>query len=429
MVIFMANVRARIGAILTFKDGSTATVNEGDCVTGLRYTYNKKEYTLDGCVRVVCARTAAYTGTPTTCPPEPYVHNYVTPTQLIIDSSTEHHAVMTRVNIADILSIEDVSTGHGEENISVGVGPQYRPLSEVLAAAEPGSVIELKGDTFEDDIVIKNGVMLSCDDKTVLAGAVKFEGSGFIMGGMITGPITMNTVPAEGDTESAPVNVVLSNVELTEKGTIEVYAIDRLTVENCYFHDHVFEASKGYMIRMRTEANMVIDIRDNTFGPEPAACYNYIECLAKLGDGSRVVKNMCLDKCCSHNVVNFYNAQDGATIVVSDNEHATADFMRIGFKGNVQDVTVRLENNVFGPCVRIDPAYNGYLCVQPYGTATTSFKGVTIELNNNECDVVQEMHLLTTSTTLAWTKETMPTVIIDGAVQHMPTPKAAVSTY
>ncbi|MCM1230113.1 MAG: hypothetical protein NC489_08270 [Ruminococcus flavefaciens] len=425
----MANAVARIGAILTFKDGSTAVVNEGDCVTGLRYVYGKKEYTLDGCVRVVCARTTTCNAGPSTCPPEPYVQNYVTPTQLIIDSSTEHHAVMTKVNVADILSIESVQSHDPDESIIVGVGPQYRPLADVLDAAEKDSIIFLQGDTFEGDITVKNNVVLMCDDKTVLAGAVRFEGSGVIVGGTVTGPVSMHPATAEEGADPVPACITLSGVELTDKATLEVYAIDQLTVDSCYFHDHTFDATKGYMIRMRTETNMVIDISGNTFGNEPAASYNYIECLAKLGDGSRIANNIGLETCCVHNMMGLYNAQDGATITIENNEYFNADFLRIGFKGNVQGVTVAVKDNVLGPCVRPDPKYNGYICVQPYGTATTSFKGVTIEMDDNQCDVEQEAYLLTTSTTIAWTKETMPTFKSNGKTHALPCAKVGVTTY
>ena len=166
---------ARLGVVLKFADGKEVILNEGSCVTGLRYMYNKKEYTLDGCVRVICARTTAYSNGPTTCPPEPYMQDYITPTQLVIDSSTEHHATLTKVNIADILDIEDAYDEHDTGEIPTtsvgGEDAKYKTLQDAIDAMERGDIdgeLVLEEDVVEN-LVVRGTVMLDLNGHTITA--------------------------------------------------------------------------------------------------------------------------------------------------------------------------------------------------------------------------------------------------------------------
>lgn len=406
---------ARLGVIVKLSDDKSVILNEGDCVTGLRYTYNKKEYVLDGCVRVICARTVANANGPTTCPPEPYTQNFITPTQLILDSSTEHRATLTRVNIADIIDIAAVQTVHGDEPVVIGSGSQYRPIGDVLAEVEPGTTVSLLGDTFEDPITVANGVALVCDENTVLAGPVILMGSASITGGKITGPVTINAAPTAltADATAKPESVIITGAEFTDKAIVKIDGATNVAITNCHFHDNVFDTERGYLVTIASENEMTLIMEGNTFGAEPKASYNLIECRGKLLSGSSISKNRFEADCCTHNQINLYNIADDAEIVVSENWCAySANLVRVGFKG-APIGTVIMEKN---SCDATEHGeWGGLFLIQPYGSKTTSMKGLTIHLNGNVVPEGEQIgYLYANSSEMQFTSETTPTIYLNG---------------
>lgn len=411
---------ARLGVIIKLSHDKAVVVNEGDCVTGLRYVYNRKEYTLDGCVRVICARTSSYAGGPTTCPPEPYTQNYITPTKLIIDSSEEHRATLTEVNIADIIDIESVGL-HGN-NIVVGPGAEYKPLGDVVSAAEEGAVIELMPGAYEGDVVLNKDVTLVLDPDTELTGALTFTaGNAAVIGGKVSGPVTIGDDMTRSI--SNPVIAQFDCVEFTGDAKIVVnQGVDMLNIGGCTFGGHnMATGKKEYLIHVKGESEIQLNINDCMFNEEPKESYNLIEILGILKDGSSITGNYFNTKCVAHNCISIYNAVDGANILIAGNHYGPDVYKnRLGLKGNPQNVKITFQDNISD-----DPApdtWAGLLMIQPYGSATESMAGVTLVFDNNDNKGNPFCYLYAGKSDTQWTADNVPTIYIDGEKIAVPGP-------
>lgn len=104
----MANAVAKIGVRLTMDTG-TVTLFEGDIVSDLVYMKSGVKKVINGSVRVINASTSSNNTSIESCPPEPYVHRYISPVSIVIDSSEQYEAEMVTVNILDIISIGTIN--------------------------------------------------------------------------------------------------------------------------------------------------------------------------------------------------------------------------------------------------------------------------------------------------------------------------------
>lgn len=137
---------SKIGVILTV-NGKNITLFEDDSVSGLQFqVQGGKPVTLDGKIRVIVATTKANSTTPDVCPPEPYVHRYVTPTSIVLDHSDEHDAKLIKIDINNILAIDKVNDVFATPEYDLN-GEVYYTLEEALAAAQPGDVIVMNRNT------------------------------------------------------------------------------------------------------------------------------------------------------------------------------------------------------------------------------------------------------------------------------------------
>lgn len=151
----MATAIAKVGVELSMGQAKI-TLFEGDVVSGLVYEVSGKQKEIDGQIRVINATTRANSSIPDECPPEPYVHKYITPMSLMIDSSDVFEAELVKV---DINSIRDVKTVNGENITAVVDGFPFGRLSDAVkyAAIKYGTdpvTIYLTGDTATDDEVV-----------------------------------------------------------------------------------------------------------------------------------------------------------------------------------------------------------------------------------------------------------------------------------
>ncbi|MCM1230114.1 MAG: hypothetical protein NC489_08275 [Ruminococcus flavefaciens] len=169
---------ARLGAVIKIGPDKEFIVNEGDCIQGLVYNLGKTQVELDGCVRVICARTTNYTGGPTDCPPNPYTQNYIAVTQLIVDASTAHNAQIHRINISDIVDITKVLPEHGADDGTVptttvgGENSEYKTLQDAIDAMERGDFVgEIALDTdMAESVTIKGDVIINLNGHTLTPG-------------------------------------------------------------------------------------------------------------------------------------------------------------------------------------------------------------------------------------------------------------------
>lgn len=111
--------------------------------------------------------------------------------------------------------------------------------------------------------------------------------------------------------------------------------------------------------------------------------YHVFEPNFTLADGTRIANNYFTKDCCTHNIINIYDVEDGATIYIENNTfECSRNAIRIGLKGN-KKCTVIIRNNKYLSTDEKD-MWKGLVIIQPYGAATESFENVKIILEGNE---------------------------------------------
>ena len=169
-----------IGVQLNLADNAAVTLYEGDLVKGLRYQSGNTVKTVDGTVRVIQATTKVISSVPTTCPPEPYVHKYITVNALVIDTSDVYDADLVKIDTANILGIGSVN----DDVLSCVVnGAFYPDFMSAFNAAESGSTITVMQDVDVgvDQLKIPVGkdiTIQGLDQSVVMKGRISCEASG-----------------------------------------------------------------------------------------------------------------------------------------------------------------------------------------------------------------------------------------------------------
>ena len=105
-------VNAALSIWVTFDDGTKWLISEGDIIYGLTYRISSVEtaYLDAGRVRVIQANTKPNTSTENSCPPEPYVQDYIAITNLVIDVSAINYADLIKIPIKNMITIKDVKS-------------------------------------------------------------------------------------------------------------------------------------------------------------------------------------------------------------------------------------------------------------------------------------------------------------------------------
>lgn len=119
-------------------------------------------------------------------------------------------------------------------------------------------------------------------------------------------------------------------------------------------------------------------IKDCEFAANERA-YNAMELNAELADGTNISNNN-FGLVCTHNIINIYDVEDGATIDINDNIFAkAANGIRIGVKGS-KSATINIKRNAYNSTDSGE--YAGLLLIQPYGKATVDMGGIVINLDD-----------------------------------------------
>ena len=183
----------------------------------------------------------------------------------------------------------------------------------------------------------------------------------------------------------------------------------------CTFEGHNL-TTKTMPISVATDAPIKMVIEGNTFGEENEHSYNLIDVYGKLADGSSISNNDFKIGSCTHNSISLYNVEEGASVMINNNKNAA---IRIGFKGEPK-CTVTCEGNSY--VASDDPDYDGLLLVQPYGTHTTSFAGMTLNINKTikPAADTQLYYLYAGENDTKFTEENMPTIYVDGVLDENP---------
>lgn len=226
---------------------------EGDKVTGLTYMSGNTVKTIDGAVRVIQAVTKANSTVPTTCPPEPYVHKYVTPNALIIDTSEQYKAVLVPIDITNIIAIGAVN---GVGNAATIGDKTYGTLEEAIASAEPGA-----------DIVFTQPAVVN--QILTVTNSVNLDGNGNAIryGGDTLANMALITVSGKEDVTIKHMTVETN--KLVKHG-IQLYSANNAVVEDVLVNGGPYTA-----ILVNSSQNVLIKDCSLTASSEAYCCLEY----------------------------------------------------------------------------------------------------------------------------------------------------------
>lgn len=405
----MAKATPIIGMTLTMDDGTVVNVFEGDIIRGLTHKVNGELVTIDECaVRVIGATTKAQSAGPQGCPPEPYLAAYIIPTMIVADSSDENKAILDRIDIANIVRVGEVLDPDAAAGaIIIGPGDQYKPLADVIEEAEAGATIKLMPGTYDAPVNVTKDLTI-IGDKT---------GATFLTGKITAGAPKARA--AEGGVVES-VKVSLADLNLTGDSLITLEpGVSSFEMRGCTFggHNIVKTGSSNVMpIHVKTQAPILMKVVGNKFIDEPVDGYNLFELDCFLKNGSVFDGNTFTLNSCSHNLINIYGIDDGANVRVVNNVAYKLGLVRVGPKGDPKG-TILMENNTYDCDIPEDmKKYAVLFLVQPYGAASDTMKNLTIICNKTTKPAAATYvgYLWMTSTSMQFTKDTVPTVVIDG---------------
>ena len=132
---------------------------------------------------------------------------------------------------------------------------------------------------------------------------------------------------------------------------------------------------------------------DNTVYEEDvqSGIFNFFELNCAVANGSKFNNNTFVKGSCSHNMINFYQVEDGTeetptVIEVKNNVFDCAidsNPIRIGCKGAPKNVEFYFEGNEYTPDPGTDHDWTGLFFIQPWTTETTDMGGISIYLKHN----------------------------------------------
>lgn len=184
-------------------------------------------------------------------------------------------------------------------------------------------------------------------------------------------------------------DVVLNGLDFTKNGYLEIKNANMVVVKNCRVYKLNCESSsKNYWLKVLGDIPIQLKVINSFFGDNigtKGKLYNLFEMNAKLKSESTFSNNWFTANCCTHNTINIYGAEDGATIYSNGNHYADGyHSIRIGIKGNPVCKVIFNDNDL--QFISEEPDYLKWatmVTIQPYGTETTDFKNLTISASGN----------------------------------------------
>ena len=221
-------------------------------------------------------------------------------------------------------------------------------------------------------------------------------------------------------------DVVLEGLTFTENALIEIENNGSLTLTNCKIVNVTPNAAKTFIVKSTQSNPIKLTIENCYFGSNTTTStgnvYNGLELNCTLKDGSSISNNYCAAAVCTHNMINIYAVEEGATIYINNNHFEySANAIRIGVKGE-PNCTIVCDGNAYDATDTTYPDYAGLLLVQPYGKQTTSFANCTIKIDNTiHSDDEQLYYLYAGAGDMQFTDSNKPTIIVDGITEVQPT--------
>lgn len=183
--------------------------------------------------------------------------------------------------------------------------------------------------------------------------------------------------------------VIFDGIDFTGEALISLNDAKEVYFKNCRFYKLTPSTKKTMAINSKSSVEMKLVVEKCFFGENPNvgtnAVYHILEGNIKAADGSSFSENYFVKGCNTHNVINFYDVVNGATIGINKNVFEySGSAVRLGIKGAAK-ATFLMNGNKY---LTTDPSeggdWAGFLTIQPYGKSTTSWNDVTIKLSNTE---------------------------------------------
>lgn len=260
---------AKLGVKLNIGDPNIV-IFEDDVLTGLVYRSGNEIKTIDGTVRVIHATTKANSASPDECPPEPYVHRYITPTAFVIDSSEQYDAELTKINISSIISIGQVN---GVGDFAKVGDTTYDNVNAAVADAADGATVLLTQDAVLTTPLAPNAITLDGNEKTLM---FQTESAGLAADPAL--------VLVNNKTKMTIKNLGLDTRNCI-KHAIQLYLGDGAVIENC---DIVGGPYTGILVNGAT--NVLIKDTEIEVSDDAYACIEYC-----MGTNVTTVPTMTLD--------------------------------------------------------------------------------------------------------------------------------------
>ena len=355
------------------------TLEEGQVVTGLTYLSKGGERTID-------TKVVAIT-----------YDKDLNPLQL----KTVADGVVRDFDMLQIKAIESITTPATPDT----------PLSSLIESTT-GPVVYAGTGTFADSLEIKKDIEISGAKAGIPANTAKRDITSFEGETVLSGTVSC----------SADTTVTLDGVVLTEKALLSLGSAKEVTLKNCIITNLNPTAAKSFVVSTGTTPTK-LNVSGCYFGTNKSvggAFRNTLELNCKLKDGSVIANNYFEDGCSGNNDICIYDVDEGAYITVENNVwERSANGIRVGTKGDAI-CTIDIKNNTYYATDENNPEYAGLVLIQPYSSATTSMKNVTVNiLNTTHKDNEQVYYLYSGGKDMKFTPETLPTVTLDGEVQDL----------
>lgn len=232
------------------------------------------------------------------------------------------------------------------------------------------------------------------------------------------GNLTGETILSGKISTTEDIDITIDGVALTGDAVLSIGKARSLTLKNCIIKGIVPPSNRDFFIRTDNGTDTKIVVENCIFGAfdtsiEGRRIYNLFEMNCDLQDGSAFVNNRFQKGCSTNNDICIYNAEEGATITISNNIwEKSANGIRVGTKGNpTYNVIVR--DNEYRDTDAGD--YAGLLLIQPYGKQTTSMAGATINISGTKrTDTDHIFYAYSGTNDLDMDNEKLPTVYVDG---------------
>lgn len=217
-------------------------------------------------------------------------------------------------------------------------------------------------------------------------------------------------------------DVTVQGVTLTDKSIIDVTGAKSVGFKNCKFVATNPNAPKSFLLK--GDGDFVTNKRvtkltlegcyfgdNNTDGVNKF--YNGLECNFALAKGSYIKDCYFSKRSVSHNVINIYDVEDGATINITGNHfEMSANAIRIGTVGDVK-ATINIADNTYDE-TDSDPAYAGLVLFQPYGSKTVSMANLTVNIENTTKPEGQLWYAYMNPKDTQMNSTLWPTLYVDG---------------